>query len=408
MWVRAAALFSPRAQWSPGARRGPRPWATPRGEDTKVRKQYCSSTTNSVLTKLLGAQYGLTASVSVMGHTLPEYAEQYTSRCATRSQHGIAARISPVLHGRHNFLFTFVREPVQRVLSIYRYFEVERKDPLAPKMDTVPNLQRFLETLAPNEQSCYAYTRCWLPPLRCPDPVDVRAMDALLKVGTPCRSLCADAMAGHRGTLSVLEAIQRHTNTTRRTTEELDQLAYTWVACYSSTLSLRVGDCPCAHTGAEAAQTVVGHLLADYDFIGVTERQSESHVALMHVLNVEMVDVLHLTVNETKSTSRDHRSVPPALDKSWKQHNTADVLLSAAANARLDATIDAIGRERFQAEVAAYDALQQRVTAFCADRHKRNGDALDPLRLDTGISSYACLQVFRSLYRARMWPAFTR
>ena len=30
--VRAAALFYPRAQWSPGARRGPRPWATPRGE----------------------------------------------------------------------------------------------------------------------------------------------------------------------------------------------------------------------------------------------------------------------------------------------------------------------------------------------------------------------------------------
>ena len=27
--VRAAALFYPRAQWSPGARRGPRPWATP-------------------------------------------------------------------------------------------------------------------------------------------------------------------------------------------------------------------------------------------------------------------------------------------------------------------------------------------------------------------------------------------
>ena len=32
MWVRAAALFYPRAQRSPGARRGPRPWATPRGE----------------------------------------------------------------------------------------------------------------------------------------------------------------------------------------------------------------------------------------------------------------------------------------------------------------------------------------------------------------------------------------
>ena len=30
--VRAAALIYPRAQRSPGARRGPRPWATPRGE----------------------------------------------------------------------------------------------------------------------------------------------------------------------------------------------------------------------------------------------------------------------------------------------------------------------------------------------------------------------------------------
>ena len=30
--VRAAALFYPRAQRIPGARRGPRPWATPRGE----------------------------------------------------------------------------------------------------------------------------------------------------------------------------------------------------------------------------------------------------------------------------------------------------------------------------------------------------------------------------------------
>ena len=29
-WVRAAALFYPRARRSPGARRGPRPWATPR------------------------------------------------------------------------------------------------------------------------------------------------------------------------------------------------------------------------------------------------------------------------------------------------------------------------------------------------------------------------------------------
>ena len=32
MWFRAAALFYPRARRSPGARRGPRPWATPRGE----------------------------------------------------------------------------------------------------------------------------------------------------------------------------------------------------------------------------------------------------------------------------------------------------------------------------------------------------------------------------------------
>ena len=37
---------------------------------TFIKIPKCSSTTNSVLTKLLGAQYGLTASVSVMGHTL--------------------------------------------------------------------------------------------------------------------------------------------------------------------------------------------------------------------------------------------------------------------------------------------------------------------------------------------------
>ena len=37
--VRAAALFYPRAQRSPGARRGPRPWATPRGEQHGLRSR---------------------------------------------------------------------------------------------------------------------------------------------------------------------------------------------------------------------------------------------------------------------------------------------------------------------------------------------------------------------------------
>jgi hypothetical protein len=47
---------------------------------------------------------------------------------------------------------------------------------------------------------------------------------------------------------------------------------------------------------SEAAVDIINKIVADYDFIAVTERMDESVVVLMMLLNLQMADVLYLSV----------------------------------------------------------------------------------------------------------------
>jgi hypothetical protein len=54
--------------------------------------------------------------------------------------------------------------------------------------------------------------------------------------------------------------------------------------------------------------------------------------------------------------------------KVWLYHNYLDYVLYAGANASLDRTIDSVGREHFQAQLAEFQRLRELVETKCGNR----------------------------------------
>jgi len=142
-------------------------------------------------------------------------------------------------------------------------------------------------------------------------------------------------------------------------------------------------------------------LLQSYNFIVVTERMEESLTAFSLLTGVSLEYIVWAADSKKTTTTttpsqhhndyvlvrygskagtcvrqrpwssrnnlsqavRDHFATPE-----WLLINYADYLLYAAANASLDRTIEALGRERFDAHLARFRRLRRQVLEQCGDR----------------------------------------
>jgi Sulfotransferase family len=130
----------------------------------------------------------------------------------------------------------------------------------------------------------------------------------------------------------------------------------------------------------------VQETLAEYSFVIVTERMDESLVCLALLMGVDVGTVLvtsskvagsryHLARKAGQSQPQCLPTVKSAISKrvqtyldsdEWRASNYGDYLLWMGANASLDRTIEALGRERFDAAMREYTRLRELEQRVCA------------------------------------------
>jgi hypothetical protein len=130
--------------------------------------------------------------------------------------------------------------------------------------------------------------------------------------------------------------------------------------------------------------SVINAILGDYDFIGITERMDESVVALSMLLGVPLGDVLYLNakghggyddgVYNDKCFFIEPSIVSPnmsAFFKSdyWNEIIKWDRLLYKLANRSLDLTIDDLGRDIFDQNLAKFRSINQAAKDRCIPRN---------------------------------------
>jgi Sulfotransferase family len=130
----------------------------------------------------------------------------------------------------------------------------------------------------------------------------------------------------------------------------------------------------------------VQETLAEYSFVIVTERMDESLVCLALLMGVDVGTVLvtsskvagsryHLARKAGQSQPQCLPTVKSTISKrvqtyldsdEWRASNYGDYLLWMGANASLDRTIEALGRERFDAAMREYTRLRDLEQRVCA------------------------------------------
>lgn len=126
---------------------------------------------------------------------------------------------------------------------------------------------------------------------------------------------------------------------------------------------------------------LVQELLDQYDFIGITERMDESLVVLKMLLHLDLDHILYMSAKSAGFTSTGNPQEPctylvpsfltPGMQEFfssnfWRDYVAADNALYKAAWASLDRTIDRLGRDVFQQELADFRRMLQEAHAQCA------------------------------------------
>jgi len=239
--------------------------------------------------------------------------------CRSRFDHGPWKRPAYTLHrGRdpaRSFLWTNVREPTKRIISLFFFGEVSRHK----KEPTDTNFQRFLTS------------------------------------------------EGH---------------------------AYNY---YLEALSL--GDYKRGEQVSEDSRlATINSILSDYDFVGVTERLDESAVALAMLRGIPLSDVLYVSAKthpgyDDGGTGKGCTYMVPSFvspgmeayfdSEDWKSKVKYDDIMYKAANIKLDNTIKALGRERFEKNLQAFVATMDLVKKECHPVLPCNSDGKELQRKDT-------------------------
>jgi len=158
-------------------------------------------------------------------------------------------------------------------------------------------------------------------------------------------------------------------------------------------------------------QRWVREMLSEYDFVGVVERMDESLVALRLLLRLNASDIAYVSAKQHGGFDDLCRRIVPSFvsestrtflaSDEWRARQAADYTLYAAANQSLDATIERIGRARFDKAMAEHRRLLRLVAeAKCAEtavfpcsstgRRQRRAAAKDCYMNDSGCG-YRCL-----------------
>lgn len=156
---------------------------------------------------------------------------------------------------------------------------------------------------------------------------------------------------------------------------------------------------------------MIQDILMRYDFIAITERMDESLVVMKFLLNLDFEDILYASMKTHGSFTPGGTScvyiVPSFLTKGMKEffnstwlHPTimgGDIQLYNAAVKSLDNTIEYLGKDLVEKEVAKFRAALKRVSNRCIpqDRCNSKGEMSKPKEngcylWDVGCS-YGCI-----------------
>ena len=123
--------------------------------------------------------------------------------------------------------------------------------------------------------------------------------------------------------------------------------------------------------------------LDEYDFIAITERMDESLVVLQMLLKLELRDILYVRARSSGTFSNGSSKRPcvylvpsfltPGMEQffsspEWYKQIEGDLVLYQAAYKSLDRTIDALGRDKVQAQVEKLKKAQDYVQIHCAPK----------------------------------------
>jgi len=151
-----------------------------------------------------------------------------------------------------------------------------------------------------------------------------------------------------------------------------------WSNYYTKDLTMRDIDLQ-----EEPHGEIVNDILTQYNFIAITERMDESLVVFKMLLGLELEDILYMSAKSSGSFTSGPPNRPciyltPSFvskgmkeffaSEYWENYMKADRLLYKAAIKSLDNTIEALGRQKVEQEVATFRKAQEYTQDKCDER----------------------------------------
>lgn len=123
----------------------------------------------------------------------------------------------------------------------------------------------------------------------------------------------------------------------------------------------------------------INKIMAEYDFIGVTERLDESAVAMAMLMGLPLSDILYLSAKKQGAWDDGSFSchyliksfISPGMEQFFRESPVFqemvrwDHILHQAVNRSLDFTIDRLGRDAFETQLARFQSAQRVVQERC-------------------------------------------
>eukprot|EP00924_Labyrinthula_sp_SR-Ha-C_P012871 snap_masked-scaffold_12-processed-gene-1.30-mRNA-1 protein AED:1.00 eAED:1.00 QI:0/-1/0/0/-1/1/1/0/396 len=120
-------------------------------------------------------------------------------------------------------------------------------------------------------------------------------------------------------------------------------------------------------------------IMAEYDFIGITERLVESLVVLKNILGLKLTDILFIGNSKTNGGYDDlgfqikKTVLTPAVQEALDSKGTSfkyfyDEKIWEAADKKLTKTIEHLGFDTISKQVEEFNSLQQEAEAYCKGR----------------------------------------
>ena len=136
--------------------------------------------------------------------------------------------------------------------------------------------------------------------------------------------------------------------------------------------------------GNSDRKKIVKEIIDGYNFIAITERIDESLVVLKMLLGLDLEDILYVRERSQGAFSNGPPLTRPCLyvwpsflttgmkaffasDK-WKNHMKGDFMLYEAAKKSLDLTIDRLGRDKVEEELARFKIALNTAQDVCGPR----------------------------------------